>query len=122
MKVAVPAEVADVLRVEAVVATGLLDTGPEEPFERLVQMAARLADAPSAVITLADSRRSFLKAAVGMSGELAVRRQVPVEESICPHVIGSNGPVVVEEAAEPVLGARAWIAVPIRSGGQVVAT
>ena len=63
--VTVPQAVYDPERLAAVRATGLLDTGPEDNFDRLASLAAMLLDAPMAFVTLVDDRRSFWKSAIG---------------------------------------------------------
>ena len=60
-----PSQVSDEARLRAVAATGLLDSGPEEEFDRLTRLAARLVGAPFAFVTVVDERRSWWKSCVG---------------------------------------------------------
>jgi phosphoserine phosphatase RsbU/P len=130
--VTVPRAVFDPERLAAVHATGLLDTGAEDNFDRLASLAAMLLEAPMAFVTLVDDRRSFWKSAVGaIPPEVATAREVPVEESICQHVVGSRDAVLVDDAEQdpragagtilPSLQVRAWAGFPVRSpGGHVL--
>src|SRR5471032_534128 len=54
-------EILDVGRLAAVARTRLLDTEPDEPFDRLARLAAALLDTPFAFVTLVDDTRSFWK-------------------------------------------------------------
>ncbi|MEV7673016.1 hypothetical protein [Streptomyces sp. NPDC088752] len=69
-----PAALSDPARLAAVKATGLLDTGPEEVFEDLAALAARITGSGRPFVTLVDAERSFWKACVGVDAiELADR-------------------------------------------------
>jgi sigma-B regulation protein RsbU (phosphoserine phosphatase) len=124
----VPEAVYDPKRLAAVHATGLLDTGPEDNFDRLASLAATLLDAPMAFVTLVDERRSFWKSAVGAIPEsVAGERETPVEHSFCQHVIASSGAVFVDDAERDprtsgnplvqALSVKAWAGFPVRSPG-----
>ena len=56
----------DSARLAAVARTALLDTPPEEGFDRLTRMAARLLGAPVSLITLVADDRQFFKSAMGL--------------------------------------------------------
>jgi GAF domain-containing protein/anti-sigma regulatory factor (Ser/Thr protein kinase) len=115
--------VRDPERVAAVRATRLLDTGPEELFDRLAALAAALLDAPFAFLTLVDDRRSFWKSSLGV--DPAAPRQAPLDASFCRHVVEDGGPLLVGDArADRRLdavgsllppGVLAWAGHPIRS-------
>ncbi|MGH2901674.1 MAG: PP2C family protein-serine/threonine phosphatase, partial [Solirubrobacteraceae bacterium] len=119
-------------RLAAVHATGLLDTGPEESFDRLASLAAMLLEVPMAFVTLADDRRSFWKSAVGaIPAELASQREMPIEDSFCQHVIADSAPVLIGDTARDArtsagrlvreLDVKAWAGFPVRSpGGHVL--
>lgn len=61
-----PGQLRDRERLAVVRATGLLDTGPEQVFEDLAGLAARVTASGRAFITLVDETRSFWKACVGV--------------------------------------------------------
>src|SRR3978361_2257803 len=63
-------------RVEALTQTGLLDTPPEESFDRLTRLAAKLIGVPATFISLVDERRDFYKSCFGFGEPLASARQL----------------------------------------------
>ncbi|MYS12251.1 SpoIIE family protein phosphatase [Streptomyces sp. SID6041] len=95
-----PAALSDPARVAAVNATGLLDTGPEEVFEDLAALAARITGSGRAFVTLVDGDRSFWKACVGVDAVELADRQNPVGQSFCYFLVGLDGqPFIVDDAA-----------------------
>src|SRR5688500_2233331 len=84
-------------RLAAVTRTALLDTPPEEAFDRLTRMAARLLGAPVSLITLVTDDRQFFKSATGLPEPWASRRGSPLSHSFCRHVAVSGEPLVVED-------------------------
>ena len=113
----------DPRRLDAVHASGLLDTPSEEPFDRLTRLAAVVLDAPLAFATIVDERRSYWKSAIGLTGE-DVPSQNPVEESFCQYVVGANEALIVDDAASDPrtcdnpsvqsMGVAAWAGFPLR--------
>lgn len=65
----VPDAVLDADRLAAVRACALLDSGPEEPFDRLTALASTLLDASAAFATVVDDRRSYWKSCVGVDAQ-----------------------------------------------------
>ena len=118
---------ADDGRIAAVRSLGLLDTAPEERFDRITALTARLLDAPVVLLSLVDGTRQWVKSSAG-SGP----REVPVEESLCAVAVQQDAPLLVEDlAASPrfrhlavVRDGRRWYAVlPLHdSTGRAVAT
>ncbi|MFJ4868591.1 PP2C family protein-serine/threonine phosphatase [Streptomyces sp. NPDC088757] len=95
-----PAVLSDPARLAAVEATALLDTGPEEVFEDLASLAARITGSGRAFVTLVDAERSFWKACVGVDADAITDRQNPVGQSFCYFLIGLAGqPFIVNDAA-----------------------
>jgi two-component system cell cycle sensor histidine kinase/response regulator CckA len=104
-------------RVAAVAKTALLDTPPEEAFDRLTRMAARLLGAPISLITLVTEDRQFFKSATGLPEPWASRRGSPLSHSFCRHVAASGEPMVVEDTrrhpllrGNPAVRELGWIA------------
>jgi signal transduction histidine kinase len=85
-------------RLSALRAARLLDTPPEEAFDRLTRLAARLTAAPSALVSLSDVERQFFKSGYGLPEPLATCRELPRKDSFCQLVVESGLPLVVEDA------------------------
>lgn len=91
-------------RRQALQATGLLDSPPDESFDRLVRLAAKLLHAPIALISLVDVDREFLTAQVGVPQPFAARREWPLTHSLARYAVANAAPLVVADArADPVL-------------------
>jgi PAS domain S-box-containing protein len=118
-------------RLASVTRTALLDTPPEEGFDRLTRMAARLLGTPISLLTLVTDDRQFFKSAMGLPEPWASRRSTPLSHSFCRQVAVSGEPLIVEDArrhpllrSNPAVREFGWIAyagVPLvtRDGGVV---
>lgn len=73
-------------RLQALHALKLLDTLPEERFDRIVRYAAKQFDVPIALISLVDRDRQWFKAKVGL--EICGSSR---QASVCSHVIRAPG-------------------------------
>jgi PAS domain S-box-containing protein len=80
------------LRLEALYALELLDTEPEERFDRITRLAAALFDEPIAVVNLIDADRQWAKACIGLEN-----RESPYAVSFCARAIGSDDALVVPD-------------------------
>jgi phosphoserine phosphatase RsbU/P len=89
----------DPARLAAVARTRLLDTDPEEPFDRLARLAAALLDAPFAFVTIVDERRTFWKSRIGLAETGVAAHDQPTEESFCQYVIATGEQLIVGDAA-----------------------
>ncbi len=76
-------------RIAALRRYDVLDTGPEESFDEIVQLAARTCNTPIALITLIDEARQWFKARVGLDISETVR-----ESSFCAYAIQARELVV----------------------------
>jgi formate hydrogenlyase transcriptional activator len=95
----------DEARLEALRRTSLLDSPPEEAFDRLTRLATAVLRVPVAIISLLDRDRQFIKSASGLSGTLESLRKTPLEHSFCKHPVGSGEPLVVaDNRKHPVVG------------------
>jgi hypothetical protein len=90
--------VRDAARLKDLHATGLLDSAPDEAFDRLAQLAAKLLNAPVALISLVDDERQFFKSCVGLAEPWNSARETPLSHSFCRHALGSSQPLVIEDA------------------------
>lgn len=131
----VKSSVSDRRRVAAAVATGLLDSDPDEAFEQLARLAAAVLGVPWVFVTVVDNARSFWVSAAGLDPDPVSGRygEKPVDESFCQYVIATDGPVIIDDArldrrsqANPSIESMeisAWAGFPLRSGdGHVVGT
>ena len=85
-------------RLAAVHRSGLLDTGPEEPFDRFTRLATRIFKTPVALVSLVDADRQFFKSAVGLPEPWQTRRETPLTHSFCKHAIALQEPLVIADA------------------------
>jgi GAF domain-containing protein len=76
----------------------LLDTPPEEPFDRLTRLATRLCKTPVGLVSLVDRDRQFFKSAVGLPEPWHTRRETPLNYSFCKHAVAQREPLVVHDA------------------------
>lgn len=90
----------DSQRLDALLATGLLDTPPEEEFDRFTRFAARIVGAPVALVSLVDGERQFFKSALGLGEPWATKRETPLSHSFCKHVVADASPLVIGDARE----------------------
>ena len=83
-------------RLQALQSYGILDTLPEEAFDQLATLAARVCDCPMAVVNFVDSERQWFKASVGVPFA-----QTDRAIAFCAHALdGSREPVVVPDAIQ----------------------
>ena len=92
------ATVNDPARLRALYATGLLDSPPEEAFDRITRAAAAALDAPHSAVSLIDVDRQFFKSTVGMGGDSPLERQTPLERSVCQYALAKGSPLLIEDA------------------------
>ena len=112
-------------RLAALRRTALLDTPPEEAFDRLTRLAARILNAPLALISLVDEDRQFFKSSQGLAEPWASRRETPLSHSFCQHVVGRGESLVIEDARQhPLvrdnpaiaeLGVVGYLGIPLRT-------
>ncbi|WP_411826327.1 ATP-binding protein [Luteolibacter sp. AS25] len=123
--------VKDAARLVALRETGLLDTAPEDSFDRISNLARRVLGVPVALVSLVDEQRQFFKSACGLPQELAGLRETPLTHSFCQHVVNSAKALIVRNSLEhPLvkanlavgeLGVNAYLGFPILAGdGHVI--
>jgi transcriptional regulator with GAF, ATPase, and Fis domain len=78
----------------------LLDSPPEESFDRLTRLTSTVLNVPIALVSLVDSDRQFFKSCLGLPQPWAAQRQTPLSHSFCQHVVQSRRPLVVSDARE----------------------
>jgi diguanylate cyclase (GGDEF)-like protein len=82
-------------RLESLHELWLLDTEPEERFDRITRMAQRLFGAPIVVFALVDSERVWFKSRAGLE-----TTEVHRGDAFCAHAILTDGIIQVEDASE----------------------
>lgn len=110
------------VRVERVLASGILDTPPQKEFDDLAALAADLTSSEIALVTILDDKRQWFKASHGTP-----LKQTPIEWSFCVHAIKTPEQLmIVEDATEDIRvlrsplvtddpGIRSYMGVPLCS-------
>jgi diguanylate cyclase (GGDEF)-like protein len=88
IKPAIPSD--EDFRINTLLALNLLDTPPEERFDRLTRIAKRLFDVPIVLVSLVDAHRQWFKSAQGVDVQ-----ETPRDVSFCGHAIASDLPVLL---------------------------
>jgi len=73
----------------------VLDTVPEEVFDDLTELAARICEAPIALISLVDENRQWFKSKIGLTPTETSR-----EISFCAHAIMQDGLFIIPDATK----------------------
>jgi signal transduction histidine kinase/ActR/RegA family two-component response regulator len=79
-------------RIQALERYEILDTPPEEEFDDITRLIARICEVPVAMITLVDRDRQWFKSEIGLG-----LRQTSLETSICAHAILQPGLFIVPD-------------------------
>ncbi len=83
----------DERRLEALKRLRILDTGAEERFDRLVRLASALFNVPSALVSLIDRDRQWIKSSCGFD-----LKDMPREVSFCAHAIVKREVMIVPDS------------------------
>ncbi|WP_417615147.1 diguanylate cyclase domain-containing protein [Oceanisphaera sp.] len=89
----IPADEAQ--RLETLRALKILDSAPEERFDRLTRMAKRMFGVPIALVSIIDSDRQWFKSAQGLDAT-----ETPRDLSFCGHAILGEGLFLIPDAIE----------------------
>ena len=81
------------VRIDTLRSLNILDTPPEERFDRLTRLAKRLFGVPIVLISLVDSERQWFKSCIGLPV-----LETPRDISFCGHAILGNGALLVPDA------------------------
>jgi diguanylate cyclase (GGDEF)-like protein/PAS domain S-box-containing protein len=79
-------------RLAAVSRYEILDTAPEQDFDNLVKLAAKIFGVSISTVTILDEHRQWFKASLGLKV-----RQTDRKISFCQHVVADNQMLVVED-------------------------
>lgn len=85
------------IRVETLRSLDILDTPPEERFDRITRMAKRLFDVPIALVSLIDENRQWFKSNMGL-GVKETSRDI----SFCGHAILSDEVFIIPNTLQDV--------------------
>ena len=102
----------------------ILDTLPEDAFDRITAKVAKIFEVPIALVSFIDRDRQWFKSATGLPPDLAEAGSTSRNASVCGHVVASDQPLTVEDIARdrrfannPLLrerGLRFYAGVPLR--------
>ena len=97
----------------------------DEPFDRLVRLAARILEVPTSLVTIVEEDRQRFPGQTGLPEPWATRRETPLSYSFCKHVVAAGAPVEIADAREddrvrdnpaiPEFGIVAYLGVPLAS-------
>ncbi len=81
-------------RLETLGSYEILDTQPEESFDRVTRLARAVLDVPLSLVTLVDSDRLWLKARLGLN-----IAELPRVHSFCNETIKGSAPLILRDVA-----------------------
>jgi GAF domain-containing protein len=90
-----PIPINEIKRLKVLWQYEVLDTVPEEVFDDLTELAARICEAPIAMITLVDEKRQWFKSKIGVTVKETSR-----DVSFCAHAINQEDLFIVPDAAK----------------------
>jgi sigma-B regulation protein RsbU (phosphoserine phosphatase) len=93
--IAAPIPLDDAERLTALHDLNLLDTAPEERFDRITRLLTLVMRVPMAYISLVDADRQWFKSFCGLATS-----ETPRAVSFCGHAILSDEPMIVPDATE----------------------
>ena len=81
-------------RVSSLVKLDILDTPPEERFDRITRLAQRIFDVPIALISLVDKRRQWFKSKQGLEINETCRSSSFCSHAILPMTLDPNNRIM----------------------------
>lgn len=112
-------------RLRTLVESGLMDSAPEQVFDRFTRLAAALMQTPVSLMSLVDEERQFFKSQHGLTEPWATRRGTPLSHSFCRQVVETDAPLEVSDSRRDArvkdnpaiddLGVEAYLGVPLRT-------
>ncbi len=117
-------------RLAELAALNILDSLPEDAFDRITAKVAKTFEVPIAMISFIDRSRQWIKSATGLPADLNESRATSRAESVCGHVVASDQPLTVEDIARDrrfannallnEKGLRFYAGVPLRMNHQPI--
>lgn len=83
-------------RLQALQSTGLLDSIPEERFDRITRLCSTMFNVPISLVSLVDKDRQWFKSNTGLPGAT----ETPRDHAFCAHAILEDGVMVVPDALQ----------------------
>ncbi|WP_251962938.1 GAF domain-containing protein [Salinibacter ruber] len=85
----------DPRRLQALRRYDVIDTPPEETFDRIADLAAALLDVPIGLVTFVGDQKQWHKACIGLDAQ-----GLGLDASFCVHTLDEGQRLVVEDATE----------------------
>lgn len=82
-------------RLESLYSLRILDTDPEERFDRVTRLAKRLFNVPIALVSIVDRERQWFKSSIGLDV-----KETPRNISFCGHTIQKNETFIIEDTLQ----------------------
>jgi GAF domain-containing protein len=79
-------------RLASLRALRILDTEPEDRFDRITRLASALFDAPIALVSLVDENRQWFKSCYGLN-----MKETSRDAAFCAHVVYNREPMIVPD-------------------------
>lgn len=83
----------ELMRLQSLRKLKILDSDPEERFDRITRLACKLLDVPIALVSLVDSHRQWFKSRQGLD-----INETPRDISFCGHAIEGADVMIVDDA------------------------
>jgi hypothetical protein len=87
-------------RLAALERLDLLDPVPETEFDRYTALAAKMLDAPVALVSLVDAQQQVFKSRRGLDEPWASSGVTPLSHSFCQHAVEARTSLVISDARE----------------------
>lgn len=90
--------VSDADRLQALIQTRLMDSPPEEGFDRFTRLASRMLRCRVSLISLVDSQSQFFKSQIGLHFPWCEMGGTPLDHSMCATVVETRDVLMIEDA------------------------
>ena len=122
----------DPARLAELEATGLLDSVPEDSFDRITRLASEFLGTPLALVNFVDNRRQFAKSCFAPPG-WPDDREAAMDDSYCKWAVAAGAPLAIDDASQDPrvtssamfteLDVRSYLGIPLTvAGGYALGT